>query len=587
MSPDEGSDLPNAVYAYVNGQKTYFQLRDANYVNAFTGIEGAMIPSWNWANGLTGLLRKNIVLNPLFALGQLTQDAFSAMLTSNLPFHQAIKLPLKTITEFIKTLSGTSKAHDELKKLGAVGARDWSAAAIRGDAESHAHMQKDTKWRSVILRGLENFSMASDNAVRQAVYGVARDAGIDKREAVEKALELINFRKHGASAKIQLLVRLVPFLGAALQSHHVLYKVMTSAGISPGDREAAQKQLLTNMAMIISISTTLAMLHGDDEDYGNANANVRSRSIYLGNDLWIPMRQDFFTWIAKSLPEELYLNYTKSANVDTSSMRETLSDGLKTAVFFPAIPQFIKPVAEVGFNKNLFTGRAIEPQSMKDWATEDKWTDSTSALARAMSQAGAGAVGDAMFSPLQIDHFLRGFFGLTGASAMLASREIAKNPGWVDRARAVGLEAQLIPDADALDWRKSLPGNQWWGKGAKGHRERVLMYDLISKNTEANTLLNKLNKDFDQRDMTRADVRAEYNTAREDLIAEYGGLLGNRFTNIKRALSDVRKRKTNIYKSDWSAKRKASEYNKVEAQLDALVKRIKVMAMRSEAGLNK
>ena len=224
LAKDEGSDVPNAVYAYINGHKTYFQLRDANYVHAFTGIDGAMIPAWNFGNEVANFLRKNIVLNPLFAIGQLTQDAFSAMLTSNLPAHQALKIPLKTITEFVKTVSGKSKVHEELKKVGVVGARDWSAAAIRGEAESHAHMAK-------------NFSMASDNAVRQAVYSTAIEAGIDKREAVEKAFELINFRKHGASAKLQAYIRLVPFLGAALQSHHVLYKVMTSAGISPGDRE--------------------------------------------------------------------------------------------------------------------------------------------------------------------------------------------------------------------------------------------------------------------------------------------------------------------------------------------------------------
>ena len=586
LSKGEGNDVPNAVYAYINGQKTYFQLRDANYVNAFSGIEGTMSQSYNWANGFTSALRKNIVLNPLFAIGQLTQDAFSAMLTSNLPFHQTIKIPLKTITEFVKTLSDSSKVHDELKKLGTVGARDWSAAAIRGDAESHAHMAKDKKWYSGALRRLENFSMASDNAVRQAVYSVATEAGIDKREAVEKAFELINFRKHGASAKIQLMVRFVPFLGAALQSHHVLYKVMTSAGISPGDRVAAQKQLLTNMTMIMSLSTTLAMLHGDDEDYANANATTRSRSIYLGNDFWLPMRQDFFTWLAKSLPEELYLNYTESANVDTSSMRDTLSDSLITAILFPATPQFMKPILEVGFNKNLFTGRDIESQSMKEWATEDKWTTSTSPIARVISQTGAGVIGDAMFSPVQIDHFVRGYFGLTGASIMLGSRELAKNPGFVESARAMGADLNVIPDVASDDWLLKLPGNQWWGKGKKGNRLKTLMYDLLQKNHEGNERLRKLGDTYRQRDMTDSDVQDSYYAERADIIESYKGLLGKRYNNIRKSLNNIRARQTNIHKSDWSPKKKERMYNSINTTLNELLKRVDVMDLRSDGRLD-
>jgi hypothetical protein len=339
--------------------------------------------------------------------------------------------------------------------------------------------------------------------------------------------------------------------------------------------------------MIISISTTLAILHGDDEDYGNANVNTRSRSIYLGNDMWIPMRQDFFTWIAKSLPEEMYLNYTDSANVDTTNIRKTLSDQLKTALFFPAIPQFIKPVSEVFFNKNLFTGRAIESQNMEDLATEDRWTASTSPLAILMSRAGAGVIGDAMFSPVQIDHFVRGFFGLTGASIMVFSRELAKNPGFVESARAMGADLDLIPDVDSDRLALKLPGNQHFGKGEKGNTAKTLMYEVLAWADEGNERVRKLSENYRQRDMTDPDVRAEYDSKQEALEEKYKGALGPRFKHIRASLNKLRERKNKIQRNrTWSPAQKARRYKEVDDTETKMLERLVPLKIREEIGFD-
>jgi hypothetical protein len=251
----------------------------------------------------------------------------------------------------------------------------------------------------------------------------------------------------------------------------------------------------------------------------------------------------------------------------------------------------MKPIVEVGFNKNLFTGRAIESQSMVDdkLDTEDKWTASTSPLARVLSQIGAGVIGNAMFSPVQIDHFVRGYFGLTGASIMLGSRELAKDyivPGFVEKARAMGLELNVIPDVDSDNWLLKLPGNQWWGKGEKGNRLKTLMYDLLKKNEEGNNRLSYLAKEYQQRDMTDPDIQDEYVSKRADIIESYKGVLGKRYNNIRKALNDIRARQTNIHKSDWSPKKKERMYNSVNTTLTKLLKRVDVMDLRSDGRLD-
>jgi hypothetical protein len=364
---------------------------------------------------------------------------------------------------------------------------------------------------------------------------------------------------------------------------------MTSAGISPGDRVAAQKQLLTNMAMIISISTALAMLHGDDEDYAKANAHTRSRSVYLGYDMWIPMRQDFFTWLAKSLPEELYLNYTESANVDTRSLRRTLRDGFITAVAFPYLPAAIKPVGEVAANINLFTGRTIESMGMEGKATEEKWTTSTSPLGRAISEAGVWGLdkvnlGDEMLSPVQIDHLIRGFFGLTGASIMIGSRELAKMPGFVETIRDyTGYDIDLIPDVESDALSLKLPGQQWWGKGAKGNNERALMYDLLAVNREWNRKLRDIELGGKQKDLTDPTIRDEYFAERAELIEAHGKVIGSRFKNIKASLAKLRERQTALHERRMSASAKTKRYNEINDALNRLTKN--VMRLRKEAGL--
>jgi hypothetical protein len=363
---------------------------------------------------------------------------------------------------------------------------------------------------------------------------------------------------------------------------------MTSAGISPGDREAAQKQLLTNMTMIIAISTALAIMHGDDEDYGNANANTRSRSIYLGFDLWLPLRRDLFTLMVKSVPEELYLNYTNSANVDSSSLRDTLSDGLITAIGTPYIPQFFKPTVELLANKNIFTGRAIEPQYMEGKDTDEKWTASTSVLGRALSLGGTKFIGDAMLSPLQIDHLLRGYFGLTGATIMHLSRELAKYDPVVETARDLGVkDASLIPDtASAAFWR-NLPGNQWVGKGEFGNREKTLMYDLMSKSREAHQKFKDLETETLNRDMLDPETRRRQDEKFKVWEKKYGRLDTKRLKNFSASFNNMRKAKFNLMLTTHIP---AEQYNRrlqrLEDQERQMMKEADTMGYRELSGLD-
>ena len=97
--------------------------------------------------------------------------------------------------------------------------------------------------------------MASDNAVRQADFEqTMRETATDKSSlqkifetgdvglAVDRAFEVINFRRKGSAPLINTLSQTVPFFSAGLQALSVQGRVLTGGGIAPGQRALQTRQ---------------------------------------------------------------------------------------------------------------------------------------------------------------------------------------------------------------------------------------------------------------------------------------------------------------------------------------------------------
>ena len=87
------------------------------------------------------------------------------------------------------------------------------------------------------------------------------------------------------------------------------------------------------------------------------------------------------------------------------------------------IPQAVKPLLDVYANKDSFTGRPIESMGMERLRPEDRYTGSTSELAKWLGQLGLPDPSRALageyraLSPVQIDALIRGYFSWLGVSA--------------------------------------------------------------------------------------------------------------------------------------------------------------------------
>lgn len=465
----------NTVAIWQNGERKFYEFSDPLFVKAFTGLEPVALPAFKALSKFSNALRKNIVLNPLFSVSQLSQDSFAAMLTSGLkhPF----RLPLEVMKEFVKTLRGTSEAHQALKAVGAAGVRDYSATISRLDAEQAAGLKAPSTWEK-LLSPLEKFSMASDNAVRQAIYNMTmQETGGDKAKAIERAFEIINFRRKGASGTLAIAGQVIPFFNAYLQAQNVAYKVLTGRGVSPTARKEARNILAANTVKIMALATLYAAVMADDDDYKKLDPTIRDRHwIIPGTGLMLPTRTDLFS-MPKIIAEHTYNLMTDQGFEDGTKAKRAMKDAFVNAITGPTpVPQAFKPLVEVALNRNFYTGRPIVGRGIENLQTSEQFTASTSGFAKAIGSTG-------IIAPVNVDHLIRGYLGTTGGLTLMAM-DAAINS-------ASGVPA---PSKSMQDTLASTPGLSTFVTKEFGGSAKTDFYELKGMVDEVSATMNRLQK---------------------------------------------------------------------------------------------
>ena len=462
----------NKVDLYIGGEKRTFVAEDPLFLEAFKGQEGLGIPYIKQASWFTNFLRKSVVLNPIFSIGQLSQDAFGAMFTSGLSPMQALKIPYQVLKEFISTLRGTSEAHEYLKRVASVGKKDYSAAVVINDIESRfSKMKHKSRWGKT-MDWLENFSMASDNAVRQAVYKLSLADGVSRAEAVERSFEIINFRRKGSSPIVHMAARFIPFFNAYLQALNVQMNTLAGEGISPKNAKS-RAVLMQNLAMTSTMMMLYAMMMGGDEDYEELDPMYRDRMLMIPGTggFGLPLRTDLFL-LPKVIAEHSWRLLTDNTMEDGRTFRDAIAVSLANGLFSPtAVPQIIKPAVEIAFDRNFFTGRNLVSQQYADLPPYLQQTEFTSELSNWLGEA-SKAVFSGGISPIKIDHLIRGYTGSVGGMVLWTSN-------------LAGDYAGIRPSKSIQDYLASLPGVSRFVNKEEGTGLRSYYYDMARDVNEA------------------------------------------------------------------------------------------------------
>lgn len=413
------------VTVWIEGKQYDFLYKQEIFQKAFTGLDPIMMPELAIFAGPVNILRQNIVLNPIFSLLQIPQDAYAAMLTSQVRY--PIMLPLQVVKEIALTPLRLSKAREQLKSTAVVGRLDYTKQMEQYEAEFKKEKRKPSlagkAWRTAVVNPLSYLSMASDNVIRQAVYSQTMLETGDARLATMRAAEIINFRRTGSSKIVNVMRQVSPFINANLQALNVVGGTLLLDGISPKTKMEALRSTLNTMMQTIPLVLIYSALMSDDEEYEKMDPAYRDNSLLIPGSLtgdikgWtIPLRPDLFTLVSKVIPEHIFQRMVMDTE-DPTKFKKALKEAFIKGVSFPTpFPTALRPIAEVYLNYDFYNDRPIVGRGLESSPTQLQYSfKNTSQLALALSKA----TGDAI-SPVKLDQFLRGYFGYTAGIVNMA-----------------------------------------------------------------------------------------------------------------------------------------------------------------------
>jgi hypothetical protein len=455
------TDKEGAITCYFHGKKQYWKFEDPLMALAFTGIPAAPL-TFKLISDVSNLMRDTIVLAPTFTIAQLPQDIYSAA------FSTGIKNPAMLLKDMVVEFGLTAfskdktQTHDILKRIGAVGSKDAYADSRSlhvYDTAHHTHLSSKPKGTLRKTKDwLEQFAMAGDNAIRQAVYKrTMKELEGDPRAksiAYQRAFDVINFRRRGASAKLEQLRSMTPFMGAALQAQRAAFQVLAGRGLayqSSADNKSIRKRLLsTSMVMMVS-SLLYNMLYGtvlgDDEDKDAFNkGDIHERDTHImvfgGNSpVSVPIRPDIF---ALPFITGNHLFHGLGGDENPKQTLEAYRDAILSAsgINIPLVPPAVKEPVQLAANYDFYTGRPIVAERLQGKLPEYQYDEKTSELGKLVGKFGV--------SPVKFDHMVKGIFGGMGTAVLGVSNIsnlISDNPTKDYSAREI---ARMIPSMSGL-----------------------------------------------------------------------------------------------------------------------------------------
>ena len=443
------------VYTYENGRKVFYEVNDPLYAVAFESVGAPMSWFFRALHNVSNFLRSTITLFPPFVLKQVVLDTQRAFVSAGV--NNPYALPGQILKNFFQFAWAdiTGKRLPKVQELGAMGIAGGYDLDLSNPAESLMYeygLRKRGPMQKV-LRAADGILRASDLATRAAIYDQTIKEGGDKALAEQRAREIINFRRKGASRSVGFFIQTVPFVNAYLQSMDLLYRNAMGKDNSMGiGRNAARNRLLAQLGTVTAFSMAYALAMGGDDEYEEADLRTKFNNWLIPGMPPIPVPPE---WAAVTkVPAEMFMESLR--NHGTPKERETAEivgavmlnvfDALSYGV---PIPAALKPLVENLTNHSFFTWRPLEGTYQQTLDKTARVNANTSEMAKSIAEAVEGMTEGALtVSPIDVDNFFRGYFGSTGG-ALLAITDAIMNPDRLDRpAHQLPLIGMFAPNTD-------------------------------------------------------------------------------------------------------------------------------------------
>jgi hypothetical protein len=434
-----------------------FQVDNPNDAAVFISAPVFQSGALNLARAVTGTLRRGVTITPSFAYRQMWADAERTWMQSG-GEHSFAKTVASSISHQGKNLLKDSEKAKELARHGIVGQVDIQEGFDR--MIQHLMGTHNDTWlgkaESVLERG-ERIARNSDLSARATVYDSVisqgmkegrKDMDVLRKEAALRAQMMINFNHKGTSAFARMMMSSVPFINARIQSDWRLVDALK--GNIPGiTKEQARKMLAMKVGKFATLTAVYAMTRSGDEDYENANDEVRNRNFLInagGIPLKIPVAPEYLA--LKAASEHTYRLLTDQEFEDGAKARKAIGAGLRNMLITPTdmMPTIVTPMLENITNYSFFNDRALVSPTLQNLPANEQYVEGQSSeAAKFISDLGMDMFGDS-FSPIKIDNVLRGTLGTVGQDAMFLTNWIA---GSVSGEERPDVKLSQIPELGA------------------------------------------------------------------------------------------------------------------------------------------
>jgi hypothetical protein len=518
-------------------------------------LEGAHLPLPGFlklAGRATDLLRAGVTRTPLYLARQLIREPMAAAFTGGLNYN-AFTAVLKGGMKFVQMTRGNTDAEAKLLEKGLI-----QSGIFTGDVDDMGKfaLQLAGNNQSALERlyaATDRAAIRADAATRSLVYENALANGLSEVEADFMTMESMNFYKRGLSPSVQYASRMIPFFNAQIQGLNVLYKAAT--GKMPfEEQQQIKRKFFNNAVLMMASGIVYAMAMEDDETWRNARPRDKMTNFFIplpGTDellkLPIPFEAGYFYSLAVAAVDGM--REQTDNKEQWSAIKDLFINSIPGASSM-GVPQLIKPLAEVWTNKNFMSGSEVESRRLQGLSTEERYNATTTELAKQMSKALP------ILSPIQIEHIVRGYFGVLPLAAAAAANGIFEGEGKGEKPEKRLSETALVGSAfqkkfggadsdvvfrmagDAMEARTTL--NKMLNEGRRddaiAYREKNRVeLQSASAAGQYRQLVGRINADL-RRTQERTDLTAAEKRVRIDKLDEAKQQAAQRFATMVRRI---------------------------------------------------
>ena len=542
----EGYSAP----VWFEGKRKWVQYSDPNFVVGLEGLEPALGPFMQFFGSASRILRMGVTMLPTFQITQVFNDAPRAALYSGVD--RPFKLMGQVLDSFKTVLTDPNDPYvKRMKALGITGGYEQSAIEVANKLRREMGTQNTTKVQK-FLDKLERIAAASDMAQRRALFKQTMEETGNEALAMDRALNIINFQKHGKNAKVRALTQVVPFMNAYIQGMDVMLSAMSGRGISNKQKQLAKMMFLQTGMKLAAISALYSMLVAGDDDYEKLDDREKVRSLIIpGTGFSIPVASDI-GMLVKAIPELTYNYIVRDGTdnpMDATKLFKGIGQSFADGLLGPNItPQVFRAGVEVALNRNFLTGNPIVGRGLENLETSQQFTENTSRLARLIGETG-------ILSPMNADHLMKGYGG-TAASLALFMMD--------------GMINQVADVKTPTTPLNKIPGIGAFVYSDQGKDQLNDYYDLKERSDEVTATLNNIRK------YGSPEEAREY--AKENIEMLQVRNQVNAISNRIKAMRDIRKK---IIGSDMSADEKAQRIEEIDKNILAAVQNIGKIRVRA------